>query len=66
MADAQHRFVVPTETPQFFISTVVLTAFFELLVAFVIAEAGNDAVKSVESFHSRRQALGIYVDEKDD
>ena len=63
MADAQSRFLVPTETPQFFTSTVALTAFFEVLIAFVIAEAGEEVVASIEAFHSRRHALGIYVDE---
>lgn len=65
MPDAQHRFVVPTETPQFFISTIALTAFFEVLIAFIIAEAGEDVVSSIESYHSQRHALGIYVGEKD-
>lgn len=65
MVDAQHRFVVPTDTPQFFISTIALTAFMEVLIAFIIAEAGEDAVASVEAYHAQRQALGIYVEEKD-
>ncbi len=65
MVDAQHRFIVPTDTPQFFISTIALTAFFEVLIAFIIAEAGEDVVASVEAYHARRQALGIYVEEKD-
>ncbi|MBI1386203.1 MAG: SIS domain-containing protein [Rhizobiales bacterium] len=68
MADAQHRFIVATETPQFFTSTVALTAFFELLTAFVIAEAGDEVVASIDSFHAKRHALGIYVndDEEDE
>lgn len=64
MPDAQHRFIVPTDTPQFFISTIALTAFFEVLIAFIIAEAGEDVVSSIESYHSQRQALGIYVSQK--
>ncbi|WP_343079172.1 MurR/RpiR family transcriptional regulator [Ostreiculturibacter nitratireducens] len=63
MADAQHRFIVPTETPQFFTSTVALTAFFEVLIAFVIAAAGEEVVTSIEAFHNRRHELGIYVEE---
>ncbi len=63
MAHAGQRFIVPTDTPQFFTSTVALTAFFEVLLAFVIAAAGDDVVASIETFHSRRHALGIYVDE---
>lgn len=65
MPDAQHRFVIPTDTPQFFISTVALTAFFEVLIAFIIAEAGEDVISSIESYHSQRHALGIYVEDKD-
>lgn len=64
MASAQHRFIVPTETPQFFTSTVALTAFFEMLLAFIIADAGEDVVASIEAFHSRRHALGIYVEDE--
>jgi len=66
MADASHRFIVPTETPQFFISTVALTAFFEVLIAFIIAEAGEDVVASIDAYHSRRHRLGIYLNEKED
>lgn len=64
MADAQHRFIVPTDTPQFFISTVALTAFFEVLIAFIIAEAGDAVVDSIEAYHSQRHSLGIYIGEK--
>ncbi|MBY8977119.1 MurR/RpiR family transcriptional regulator [Rhodobacteraceae bacterium NNCM2] len=63
MADAQHRFVVPTETPQFFISTIALTAFFEVLIAFIIAEAGEDVVNSIEAYHDQRHAMGIYIED---
>jgi DNA-binding MurR/RpiR family transcriptional regulator len=65
MADAQQRFVVPVNTPQFFISTIALTAFFEVLIAFIIAEAGDGVVASIEAYHNQRHRLGIYVDEKD-
>ena len=64
MATALHRFIVPTETPQFFTSTVALTAFFEVLLAFIIADAGENVVASIEAFHSRRHALGIYVEDE--
>ncbi|MEM6942910.1 MAG: MurR/RpiR family transcriptional regulator, partial [Pseudomonadota bacterium] len=60
---AEHRFVIGTDTPQFFHSTVALAAFFEVLLGFLVARAGPRAVASIESFHDRRQALGIYVDE---
>lgn len=65
MPEAHHSFVVPTQTPQFFISTVAVTAFFEVLIAFIIAEAGEEVVASIASYHNKRHELGIYVEEKD-
>lgn len=65
MAEAQQHFVVPVVTPQFFISTIALTAFFEVLIAFIIAEAGDGVVASIEAYHNQRHRLGIYVDEKE-
>ncbi|HSF94228.1 MAG TPA: SIS domain-containing protein, partial [Thermohalobaculum sp.] len=64
MSDARHRFVIPADTPQFFTSTVALAAFFEVLIAFVIAAAGPDVVASIEAFHSRRHALGVYIEDE--
>ncbi|MEL6481437.1 MAG: MurR/RpiR family transcriptional regulator [Pseudomonadota bacterium] len=61
MDAAEHRFVIGTDTPQFFHSTVALAAFFEVLLGFLVARAGSRAVASIESFHERREALGIYV-----
>jgi len=53
-------FVVGTDTPQFFPSTVAAVAVLETLMAFVIAETGPDVVANIERFHERRHALGIY------
>lgn len=61
---ADHRFVIPTDTPQFFPSIVALTAFFETLLAFVVAEAKADAVGDIERFHQRRHELGVYWKEE--
>ena len=63
-ADAKYRFIVPTETPQFFSSTIALTAFLETLTAFVIADADTNAVASIKRFHERRHELGIYIEEQ--
>lgn len=63
MALANQRFVVPTDTPQFFPSTVALTALFETILAFVVAEAGVDAINNIERFHRRRSELGVYWNE---
>lgn len=65
MSGAKHRFVVPTVTPQFFTSTVALSAFLETLMAFVIADSGSEAIANIERFHRRRHELGIYWSEKD-
>jgi DNA-binding MurR/RpiR family transcriptional regulator len=60
MIDAAVRFLVPTETPQVFNSTVALAAFLETLLAFVVAEADPEVLKNIEQFHERRHDLGIY------
>ena len=62
LRDARHGFLVPVDTPQFFTSTVALSAFLEALMAFVIAEAGENVVASIDRFHQRRQELGIYLE----
>lgn len=59
-----HGFVVQTDTPQFFTSTFATGAFLETLMAFVIADASPDVIASIERFHARRHALGIYRAEK--
>ncbi|MEO0957818.1 MAG: MurR/RpiR family transcriptional regulator [Pseudomonadota bacterium] len=61
MDTAEDRFVIGTDTPQFFHSTVALAAFFEALLGFLVARGGPRAVASIESFHERRRTLGIYV-----
>ncbi|MXW90699.1 MAG: MurR/RpiR family transcriptional regulator [Rhodospirillaceae bacterium] len=61
---ADHRFVIPVDTPQFFASTVALAAFLETLMAFVIADADPEAIENIEEFHRRRREFGIYWDEE--
>ncbi|SCZ60376.1 MurR/RpiR family transcriptional regulator [Epibacterium ulvae] len=63
LSGAAHKFVVPTSTPQFFVSTLALTAFFEVLVGFIIAEAGEDVVNSIQEYHAQRRALGVYIED---
>lgn len=58
-----YGFVVPTETPQFFTSTIALQALLETLIAFVVAGADTNVARNIETFHERRHALGIYRDE---
>lgn len=61
LARAAHAFVLSTRSPQFFTSTVSLTAFFEALTTFMIAQAGDEVVANIRAFHQHRHALGIYV-----
>ncbi len=64
LRQAKHRFVVPVDTPQFFTSTVALSAFLETLMAFVIADADPEVIANIERFHQRRHELGIYFDDE--
>ncbi len=63
VAGSEHGFVVQSETPQFFPSTVATVALLETLMAFVIADAKPKVIASIERFHERRHALGIYQDD---
>lgn len=65
IAMADHGFVVSTDTPQFFTSTVGVAAFMETLIAFMVADARPEAVERIESFHKRRSDLGVYWYEDD-
>ncbi|MGI9408608.1 MAG: MurR/RpiR family transcriptional regulator [Hyphomicrobiaceae bacterium] len=64
VAGSKHGFVVQTDTPQFFTSTFAAGAFLETLMAFVIAQAGEDVASNISRFHERRHALGIYQEAK--
>ncbi len=57
---SDHGFIVATDTPQFFPSSVATIALLETLLSFVIAHASDDIVTRVEKFHNRRRALGMY------
>lgn len=57
---ADHGFIVSTETPQFFPSSVATIALLETLLSMVVAHASDNIVTRVEKFHSRRRALGMY------
>ncbi|MEM7597109.1 MAG: MurR/RpiR family transcriptional regulator [Pseudomonadota bacterium] len=60
---SQHGFVISTETPQFFPSSLSTIALLETLLSFVIAVASDEIVDRVEKFHRRRHQLGIYQEE---
>ncbi|MGR3484758.1 MAG: MurR/RpiR family transcriptional regulator [Paracoccaceae bacterium] len=61
---SDHAFVVASETPQFFPSSVATMALLETLLSFVIARAGDGIVDRVERFHRRRHDLGLYEENR--
>ncbi len=63
MQNAAVRFVVPTESPQFFTSAVAFSALLETLVAYLVAGSDKKAISSIEKFHQIRRRHGIYWDE---
>ena len=62
---SDHAFVIAADTPQFFPSSVSTIALLETLMAFVIADADDEVIASIERFHARRHELGIYATDKD-
>lgn len=63
IAGSDHGFVVSSDTPQFFPSSVSTIALLETLLSFVIAMATPKIVERVETFHDRRHQLGLYYEE---
>ena len=63
VAGSDYGFVVQSDTPQFFPSTVATVALLETLMAFVIADASPEVIANIEAFHERRHRLGIYREE---
>ncbi|MEM7301408.1 MAG: MurR/RpiR family transcriptional regulator [Pseudomonadota bacterium] len=59
---SDHGFVVASDTPQFFPSSVSTIALLETLLSFVIATADPNIIERVETFHERRHRLGLYQD----
>ncbi len=63
VAGVEHGFVIQTDSPQFFTSTIAAGALLETLMAFVVADASPDVIENIGRFHDRRVALGIYRDD---
>lgn len=61
MAGAEFGFVVATDTPQFFPSSVSTIAVLETLLSFVVGVGKPHIVERVRTFHERRHQLGLYV-----
>jgi len=58
---ADHVFVTPTNTPQFFPSLSAAFTLVETLLAFVIAHAGESAIENINRFHRARYRAGVYA-----
>ncbi|WP_420640164.1 MurR/RpiR family transcriptional regulator [Candidatus Poriferisocius sp.] len=61
LAPATHAFVVPTDSPLPFSSSIAAVALLEVLLAFVMADAPADVVGAIDAFHANRRAAGIYA-----
>lgn len=57
---ADHLILAPSDTPQFFPSTLAAAAALETLVSFIVADAPPDVVAAVDLMHQRRYDLGVY------
>jgi DNA-binding MurR/RpiR family transcriptional regulator len=57
---ADHVFVVPTTTPQFFTSSAAVMVLLETLIAFMVADAKRGVVANIEAFHRERDEAGVY------
>ena len=57
---ADHVIVAPSDTPQFFPSTLAAAAALETLASFIIADADREVVSAIDRFHQRRYDLGVY------
>ncbi|MGB0694912.1 MAG: MurR/RpiR family transcriptional regulator [Rhodospirillaceae bacterium] len=61
--EADHRFVVASDTPQFFPSSISTIALLETLLSFVVSVATDEVVERIETFHRRRHQFGIYEED---
>lgn len=57
---ADHAFVAPTATPQFFPSCAAALSLLETLVAFIVADADRSVVANIDEFHRLRYESGVY------
>ncbi|MEM1076184.1 MAG: MurR/RpiR family transcriptional regulator [Pseudomonadota bacterium] len=61
--NADFGFVVASDTPNFFPSSVATVALLETLLSFIVAVSDEKIVDRVQRFHERRHDLGIYREE---
>lgn len=57
---ADHVFLTPSSTPQFFNSIVASAAFLEVLLAFIVASGSDDMLSSIKSHDRLRYENGTY------
>ena len=57
---ADHLILAPSDTPQFFPSTLAAAAALETLVSFIVADAPPEVVAAIDLMHQRRYDLGVY------
>lgn len=62
---ANHTFLIPTTTPQFFPSLGAGFLFMEALLAFVVADADPRVIKNIDTFHRFRYETGVYLGPED-
>lgn len=62
---ADHVFIAPNSSPQFFPSQLAAFTILEALIAFVVADADDGVIENIESFHAARYELGVYEPEKE-
>jgi len=58
--EADHVFVVPNSSPQFFSSLLSTLALLEMLTSFIIADADPQVIAHIEEFHRKRHEAGVY------
>lgn len=58
--EADHVFVVPNRSPQFFSSLLSTLALLEMLTSFIIADADPQVIAHIEEFHRKRHEAGVY------
>ncbi|MDE0066650.1 MAG: MurR/RpiR family transcriptional regulator [Acidimicrobiaceae bacterium] len=62
MAMATKAFVVQSDSPLPFSSSIAAVALLEVLLAFMMADSPADVVGAIDSFHANRRTAGIYTD----
>ncbi|HPF59306.1 MAG TPA: MurR/RpiR family transcriptional regulator [Candidatus Competibacteraceae bacterium] len=56
-------FVVPTQSPQYFASAVAIMALLETLLAFVVAQGGQETLDTIAAFEKVRDDMAVYWNE---